>query len=110
MVNGMNRDLTAFRRFSTYIMQDDNLQPLLTVQEAMELASDLKLNTSSLDKKKSVSNLEKCKCKKTFVNCINKYFSDCECIPIVYCVIILIHTYVIFFTRLNNGKFYMLVK
>ncbi|XP_037960699.1 ATP-binding cassette sub-family G member 4-like [Teleopsis dalmanni] len=42
-VNGRRRDLETFRRMSCYITQDDRLQPLLTVNENMHIAADLKL-------------------------------------------------------------------
>ncbi|XP_055837584.1 ATP-binding cassette sub-family G member 4 [Episyrphus balteatus] len=42
LLNGRRRDLTAFRRMSCYITQDDRLQPLLTVYENMQIAAGLK--------------------------------------------------------------------
>lgn len=54
-VNGKPRDLAVFRRASAYIMQEDNLQPLLTVEEAMYLAAELKLSLSKRDKRDRVS-------------------------------------------------------
>jgi hypothetical protein len=42
-VNGRPRDMRIFRRISRYIMQEDLLQPHLSVHEAMHAASQLKL-------------------------------------------------------------------
>lgn len=58
-VNGFERDIHQFRRQSCYIMQDDKVQPLLTVQEAMKVAANLKLGPefSSRYKLERVSSL-----------------------------------------------------
>lgn len=51
-VNGVERDIHRFRRDSSYIMQDDKLQPLLTVHEAMSIAANLKLGAEFSPKHK----------------------------------------------------------
>lgn len=52
--NGEPRNLKQFRKLSRYIMQEDLLQPLITVQEAMNIAADLKLGTEMSSRKKRV--------------------------------------------------------
>lgn len=43
MVNSRPREMKTFRKMCRYIMQEDLLQPALTVSESMEIAADLKL-------------------------------------------------------------------
>ncbi|XP_033225537.1 ATP-binding cassette sub-family G member 4-like isoform X2 [Belonocnema kinseyi] len=44
-MNGHERNLSAFRKLSCYIMQDNQLHGNLTVEEAMKVASNLKLGS-----------------------------------------------------------------
>ncbi|XP_058453468.1 ATP-binding cassette subfamily G member 4-like [Malaya genurostris] len=44
-INKQQRDLKRFRRQSAYIMQNHNLQPHLTVLEAMHFSANLKIGT-----------------------------------------------------------------
>lgn len=46
MVNSRPREMKSFRKMCRYIMQEDLLQPALTVLESMEIASDLKLGST----------------------------------------------------------------
>ncbi|CAO1322623.1 unnamed protein product [Diamesa serratosioi] len=50
IVNGKQRDLKTFRRMSRFIMQQDIFQDMLTVQEVMMYAADLKLGYNDLSK------------------------------------------------------------
>ncbi|XP_017753254.1 PREDICTED: ATP-binding cassette sub-family G member 1-like [Eufriesea mexicana] len=67
MVNSKARNVNEFRRLSAYIMQNDNLQPLLTVQEAMNIAAELKLTASHQERKQKIDqilvtmNLDSCR-------------------------------------------------
>lgn len=42
-VNNCERDLRRYRRQTSYIMQDHDLQPMLTVMEAMHFSSSLRV-------------------------------------------------------------------
>ncbi|XP_050431660.1 ATP-binding cassette sub-family G member 1-like [Adelges cooleyi] len=48
-LNGMQRDLSSFRKISSYIMQEDHLQLYLTVLESMEISMKLKHSIINLD-------------------------------------------------------------
>lgn len=54
-VNGKPRDLNSFRKQSTYIMQEQNIHPLLTLRETMHFSMKLKtgraMNQTERDKK-----------------------------------------------------------
>ncbi|XP_057334860.1 ATP-binding cassette sub-family G member 4-like isoform X2 [Microplitis mediator] len=56
-VNGNPRDLAEFRRSSAYIMQDDHLEPLLTVEESVYIAANLKLGWNNHDKAQRVDQI-----------------------------------------------------
>ena len=54
-MNGSERNLSQFRKLSAYIMQDNQLHGNLTVEEAMNVATSLKLGSDvDLDTKKEV--------------------------------------------------------
>lgn len=46
-VNGQERVLNQFAKLSAYIMQDNQLHGNLTVDEAMNVATNLKLGTNN---------------------------------------------------------------
>lgn len=56
-INGRERVLKTFHRQAAYIMQDHNLQPFITVMEAMHFSANLKIGSemSATQKKLRVS-------------------------------------------------------
>lgn len=59
-VNGQNRDLNRFRSQAVYIMQDCQLQMLITVSEAMFFSANLKIGEqlTYAEKKERVNKLD----------------------------------------------------
>lgn len=45
-INGKPRDMKLFNKLSSYIMQEDLVQPRLTVRESMVVAANLKLGST----------------------------------------------------------------
>ncbi|PNF37193.1 ATP-binding cassette sub-family G member 1 [Cryptotermes secundus] len=52
LVNGQPRNMVQFQKMSRYIMQQDLVQPHLSVHEAMRIAADLKLGSELTKKQK----------------------------------------------------------
>jgi ATP-binding cassette subfamily G (WHITE) protein 1 len=53
-MNGKERNISVFRKLSAYIMQDNQLHANLTVEEAMNVASNLKLSQKVLREEKMI--------------------------------------------------------
>ncbi|EFN78568.1 ATP-binding cassette sub-family G member 4 [Harpegnathos saltator] len=54
-INGQPRDINEFKKMSCYIMQQDLVQPKLTILEAMTFAADLKLGKRKSQFEKSTA-------------------------------------------------------
>lgn len=53
-MNGRDRNISQFRKLSAYIMQDNQLHGNLTVEEAMTVATNLKLSAKVTKNEKNV--------------------------------------------------------
>ncbi|XP_070149809.1 ATP-binding cassette sub-family G member 1 isoform X1 [Polyergus mexicanus] len=54
-INGQPRNMQEFKKMSCYIMQEDLVQPKLTVIEAMSFAADLKLGRNKSQSEKRIA-------------------------------------------------------
>lgn len=54
-INGEPRNMKEFRKMSRYIMQQDMIQPMLTIEESMMIAADLKLSRELTRTQKTVA-------------------------------------------------------
>lgn len=71
-MNGAPKEESKFRKMSCYITQEDLLQPMLTLNELMMFAADLKLSTSKRKEKKLVVSSPN-SCFKVGSNCMVKF-------------------------------------
>lgn len=53
-INSQVRDEKMFRKLSCYIMQEDKIQPMLTLNEVMMFAAELKLSNNTMKKEKQM--------------------------------------------------------
>ncbi|KAK7601451.1 hypothetical protein V9T40_008892 [Parthenolecanium corni] len=77
LINGQPRSLNKFRKLSRYIMQEDLLQPNMTVLQNMKIAAHLKLGTTvtPAEKRRKIeeimSMLRLAKTKNTMTSCLS---------------------------------------